>query len=130
MEYHQLLMMWRTACASELMASAIGNNNSGGDQGQPAWTRVDGMTIDPGAGSTLSDTDIIRSPRLSLDSLDRSGFGGGSCVGFGVSSGDFSSAFLRNIANPPPMWCDFISSIRAVMLLVGSIASVVIILRG
>lgn len=73
MEYASLLMQWRTACATEKLAGGKGSDNSGD---QPAWTKVNGMSQDPGAGATADDTKVLTTNKLSTDDLDTSGFGG------------------------------------------------------
>jgi len=127
MEYSSLLMQWRTACAMEKLAG----KGDGGDDGQPAWTRVDGMNQNPGAGAQPGDTPKLHERSFSTDDLDQSGFGGGSCIGFAAGGGaGLSSGLLNVLASPPPFWCNFISLLRAAIILGGAVASCFIIARS
>jgi len=132
MEYSSLLMQWRTACATEkLLAKDSGN---GGDGSQPEWTKVTGMSTDPGAGSSPSDTDVLTTKKIGISDLDQSGIGGsGSCVGFVTGGGGgsgLSSGFMQVMASPPAFFCNFISQIRATIILLASVACVYILSRG
>ncbi|XQA67128.1 hypothetical protein ACM9XC_07280 [Xanthomonas sacchari] len=126
MEYASLLVQWRTACATEKLAAGNGSDNSGD---QPAWTKVSGMSQDPGVGASADDTKVLKVNKLSTDDLDQSGFGGGgSCIGVPSSgSGALSSALASAVSNPPPFWCNFIAWMKAVFILVGAVVSAMIL---
>ncbi|MDV0438276.1 hypothetical protein [Xanthomonas sacchari] len=128
MEYASLLVQWRTACAVEKLAGGKGTDNSGD---QPAWTKVAGMSQDPGAGSSPDDTKVLTVNKISTDSLDQSGFGGGSCVGFGGGgSGALSKAIGSTFATPPPIWCDYMAKLKAGLIVVASCVAAFILARG
>jgi hypothetical protein len=128
MEYSQLLMQWRTACATEKLLTK-GNTNP--ESGQPEWTKVGGMSQDPGAGANSSDTNVLTVKHVSTDDLDRSGFGGGACIGFGnAGSGAVSQAIGSTFAAPPPMWCDYMARLKAGLIIVASCVAVFILTRG
>ncbi|MFN6509625.1 hypothetical protein, partial [Xanthomonas translucens] len=128
MEYSQLLMQWRTACATEKLLTK-GNTNP--ESGQPEWTKVGGMSQDPGAGANPSDTNVLTVKHVSTDDLDRSGFGGGACIGFGnAGSGAVSRAIGSTFAAPPPMWCDYMARLKAGLIIVASCVAVFILTRG
>lgn len=132
MEYSSLLMQWRTACATEKLLTKDSGN--GGDGSQPEWTKVTGMSTDPGAGSSPSDTDVLTTKKIGISDLDQSGIGGsGSCVGFvtgGGGASGLSSGFMQVMASPPAFFCNFISQIRATIILLASVACVYILSRG
>lgn len=127
-EYNQLLMQWRSACALEKIAQGGGT----GDGSQPEWTKVGGMGQDPGAGAVEGDTPRLHEHAFTTDDLDQSGFGGGgTCPGFATASGSgVSSGFISTLASPPPLWCNYIGFIRAVLVLVGAVAAVFILAKG
>ncbi|WP_139116140.1 hypothetical protein [Xanthomonas translucens] len=128
MEYSQLLMQWRTACATEKLLTK-GNTNP--ESGQPEWTKVGGMSQDPGAGANSSDTNVLTVKHVSTDDLDRSGFGGGACIGFAnAGSGAVSRAIGSTFAAPPPMWCDYMARLKAGLIIVASCVAVFILTRG
>lgn len=129
MEYAGLLMQWRTACAAEKLAN---QGNNGGDGAQPEWTKVGGMSTDPGLGSSPDDTKVLTVKKLGVEQLDQSGFGGGgSCIGFAVSGGSgIGSGFAQAMASPPGFFCDYIVLIRAVIILGASIMCAVILTSG
>lgn len=128
MEYSSLLMQWRTACASEKLA----NEQGGG--GQPEWTKIGNMGTDPGAGASASDTNVLTTKKLNVNDLDRSGIGGsGSCMGFvtgSSSGGGVSSGFMSSLATPPPVFCNYINAIKAIIILLASVTSAIILARG
>lgn len=135
MEYSQLLQQWKAACALEKLAAGEGGgggNDGGGDGSQPAWTRVDGMNTNPGAGAGEGDSPTVHNRSFNTDDLDHAGFGGGgSCPGFAAGGGGvYSNAFMTHLANPPALWCNYIAYIKAVMVLIGSVAAVFIIARS
>lgn len=128
LEYSGLLMQWRTACATEKLA-AQGNN---GGTGQPDWTKVPGMSQDPGAGSSPDDTKVLRVHKLSVDDLDQSGLGGGGgCIGFATSGGGaMGSGFMEAMASPPAFFCNYIGFIKAIIILIASVTCVYILTSG
>lgn len=130
MEYAGLLMQWRTACAAEKLASQ--GNNNGGDGAQPEWTKVGGMSTDPGLGASPDDTKVLTVKKLGVEQLDQSGFGGGgSCIGFAVSGGSgIGSGFAQAMASPPGFFCDYIILIRAVIILGASVTCAFILTSG
>jgi len=126
LEYSGLLMQWRTACATERLAQG----GSGGDQ--PAWTKVTGMSTDPGAGSSPDDLKVLTTKTISVSDLDQSGIGGGgSCMGFasGGSNG-ITSGFISAISTPPPFFCQYIAQIKALIITIAAVAAAVILARG
>lgn len=126
-EHAQLIQQWKAACALDKLA----NKSGGDDGGQPEWTKVGGMSQNPGAGERSGDAPKLGERKFSTDDLDQSGFGGGSCVGFAVgSSSGVMSGFMETLASPPPFWCNFIAVLKAVFILVGAVASVFIISKG
>lgn len=129
-EHAQLIQQWKAACALDKLANRTGDG--GGDDGQqPEWTKVGGMNQDPGAGATSGDAPKLNVIKMSTDSLDQSGFGGGSCIGFAAGGGSgISSGFMQTLASPPPLWCNFIAMVKAVFILVGACASVFILAKG
>ncbi|QSQ40409.1 hypothetical protein ISN35_15370 [Xanthomonas translucens pv. undulosa] len=128
MEYSSMLFQWRTACATEKLLTK-GNTNP--ESGQPEWTKVGGMSQDPGAGANSSDTNVLTVKHVSTDDLDRSGFGGGACIGFGnAGSGAVSRAIGSTFAAPPPMWCDYMARLKAGLIIVASCVAVFILTRG
>lgn len=129
MEAAQLLQQWRTSCALQTLSSGEGDTG-----GQPEWTRVDGMTQDPGEGASEGDTNVwAEETTIDGSTLDTGGWlgGGGSCpsFGFAVTGGEYSSAFVEKIANPPAFWCEMVSWIYA-MILVFSTVTGIFILAG
>lgn len=130
MEYAGLLMQWRTACAAEKLASQ--GNNNGGDGAQPEWTKVGGMSTDPGLGSSPDDTKVLTVKKLGVEQLDQSGFGGGgSCIGFAVSGGSgIGSGFAQAMASPPDFFCNYIILIRAVIILSATVTCAFILSSG
>lgn len=130
MEYTSLLMQWRTACATEKLLTKDGGN--GGDGSQPEWTKVTGMSTDPGAGSSPDDTKVLTVKKLGVDQLDQSGFGGGgSCIGFAVAGGSgIGSGFAQSLASPPAFFCNYILLIRAVLILSASVTCAYILTSG
>ncbi|WP_312704149.1 hypothetical protein [Stenotrophomonas lactitubi] len=128
MEYSQLLMQWRTACATEKLAAKTG----GGTEGQPDWTKVTGMSTDPGLGASPDDTKVLTVKKIGVDQLDQSGFGGGgSCIGFAVGGGSgIGSGFAQSMASPPAFFCNYIVLIRAVLILSASVTCAYILTSG
>lgn len=124
----QLIQQWRAACALEALKAP------GGDGQQPEWTKVPGMSQNPGDGETAADKPGVTERDLDASGLDAGGFigGGGSCPSFaGVAGvGELSSGFLQSLVNPPPMWCNFIGMIFYAFVVSGTIAAVFIVARG
>jgi len=126
-EYSGLLMQWRTACALEKLAG------QGSASGQPEWTKVGGMSTDPGVGASPDDTKVLTTKKVGIADLDQSGIGGGgSCVGFAPAGGGtgMSSGFLATLASPPAFFCQYIAWIRAVIVTMAAAASAIILARG
>jgi len=131
MEHAQMIMQWRTACAVEKLASR--NGDSGGSEGQPEWTKVDGMNTDPGAGSSPDDTKVLTTKAIGVSDLDQSGIGGsGACMGFvsGGGGNELTSGFMNVLASPPPFFCQYMDWIKAAIILLAATVSVVILARG
>jgi hypothetical protein len=131
MEYSSMLFQWRTACATEKLL-AKGNGNT--DNSQPEWTKVGGMSQDPGAGANASDTKVLTVNQLSTDDLDQSGFGGGvgQCPGFasGSGGGQLAQGFLSVMASPPAIFCDWVKYMAAICITGAAIVSSFILARG
>ncbi len=125
------------ANASILLQRKIACKPSGsdGNQGngeQPDWTKVNGMSQDPGKGGTNSDIPGINEVAVNADALDQSGFGGGACVGFvAASSGTgVSSGFTQSLASPPAFFCDYIGWLKLAIITGAAIYSVIVISKG
>ncbi len=129
MEYSSLLMQWRSACALEKLA---GKGDGEGDGGQPEWTKVTGMSQDPGAGEGPGDTPTVGEKEFSTSDLDQSGFGGGMCMGFpgGGGSGVVGQAYSAEFGAPNPEWCLLISRLRASLIVCAAAVACFIIARG
>ncbi|MBV6791794.1 hypothetical protein KWH10_21685 [Xanthomonas campestris pv. clerodendri] len=129
MEYSSMLFQWRSACAAEKLLAKSGDSAG---TGQPEWTKVGGMSQDPGAGASADDTKVLTTKKISTDDLDQSGFGGGgSCPGFEAASGGvIANAYSATFASPPPMWCTYIARLRAGLIVVSACVSVFILSRG
>ncbi|WP_355584390.1 hypothetical protein [Xanthomonas cannabis] len=111
-EYSQLLMQWRSACAAEKL---LGKGDGSGN-GQPDWTKVSG----DGTGGAGADPDKPhRTVALGVGMLDSGGFlgGGGACPKFGsVSLGKYGSVDLDQ-------WdwiCRFFAAVRMVFIALGA----------
>lgn len=131
LEYSQLLMQWRTACATEKLASQ-GSGSGSGDGGQPDWTKVSGMNTDLASGSSPDDTKVLTVKTLSMNDLDQSGIGGGgSCMGFAAGGGQgIASGFTDTFASPPAFFCNYIGQIKALIILLAACGAAVILARG
>ncbi len=132
LEYSQLLMQWRTACALEKL-----KGGEGGDGAQPEWTKVGGMSQNPGDGASADDTKVLSVKRVSVDSLDQTGFGGGgSCIGFagggggGSGGSGVSSGFMEVLASPPAIFCNYIALIKAVIITMAAVTCGFILVSG
>ncbi|MFA1288195.1 hypothetical protein ACDJ03_10350 [Xanthomonas axonopodis pv. nakataecorchori] len=108
------------------------SNGNQGDGQQPEWTKVNGMSQDPGKGGTNSDIPGINEVQVTADTLDQSGFGGGACVGFvAASSGTgVSSGFTQSLASPPAFFCDYIGWLKLAIITGAAIYSVIVISKG
>ncbi len=128
-EYSSLLMQWRSTCALEKLA---GKGDGEGDDGQPEWTKVTGMSQDPGAGEGPGDTPTVGEKEFSTSDLDQSGFGGGMCMGFsgGGGSGVVGQAYSAEFGAPNPEWCLLISRLRASLIVCAAAVACFIIARG
>ena len=117
MEYSQLLQQWKSACALEKLAD--GEDGDGEDK-QPEWTKVTGMSQDPGQGENAEDREVVTTSELSTDAVDTGGWlgGGGGCPGIVTAggSGGMMSGFAQALASPPPYFCDWVGVIAAVLL--------------
>lgn len=130
LEYSSMLFQWRSACAAEKLL-AKGTGSEGGNGEQPEWTKVGGMSQDPGQGASDGDTKVVTEKTVGVDDLDQGGFGGGSCIGFAVGGGTgVGGGFMQVLASPPALWCDYIGWMRAVIILIASVTSVFILSRG
>ena len=128
LEVAQLVQQWRTACAVESLKTVPG----GGNGEQPEWTKVGGMSQDPGQGSQPGDEPHVETITTSLSNLDQSGLGGGGTCAplMPGGGGQLSSAFAQNLASPPPVFCDFIALIKAIVILSASVACAYILAKG
>ncbi|MEQ7962488.1 hypothetical protein ABQW72_05415 [Xanthomonas hortorum pv. pelargonii] len=127
-EYSSMLFQWRSACAAEKLLAKAGDGT--GSTGQPEWTKVGGMSQDPGAGASAGDTKITTN-KITADDLDQSGFGGGQCVGFANGGGGagVSSGFTQTMASPPAIWCNYIGAVKGIFILIGAVSSVIILAK-
>jgi len=130
-EYAQLIQQWKTACALEKLAAG-GATDPGDTSGQPDWTKVAGMSQDPGAGASGDDTKVLTDKAVDLGALDQSGLGGGACMGFVTATGgdSLSGGFLETMASPPPIWCQYINNIKAIVILLASVTAAFILAKG
>ncbi|KHL56147.1 hypothetical protein OZ13_10015 [Xanthomonas cannabis pv. cannabis] len=112
MEYSQLLMQWRSACAAEKLLA----KGDGAGSGQPDWTKVTG---DGTGGAGADPAKPHRTVALGVGMLDSGGFlgGSGACPKFGsVSLGKYGSVDLDQ-------WnwiCQFFAAVRMVFIALGS----------
>lgn len=128
MEYSQLLLQWRTACAVE----KLNTGNGGTGSGQPDWTKVTGMSQDPGAGATNDDTKVLTERDISPNAIDQSGFsGGGQCIGLAQGGGQgVSSGFASSLASPPAYWCNHIGDLRTIAIMLAGITCCILLAKG
>ncbi len=114
------------------IACKQGEQGNQGNGDQPEWTKVNGMSQDPGKGGTDSDIPGINEVNVTADTLDQSGFGGGACVGFvAASSGSgVSSGFTQSLATPPAFFCDYIGWLKLAIITGAAIYSVITISKG
>jgi hypothetical protein len=129
MEYNQLVQQWKTACALEKMAQGTPNSSNG----QPDWTKVDGMGTDAGAGETSGDTAGAKEIEIGPDVIKgRSLTGGGSsCPSLGLSPGSgMAAGFISAINQPPSWWCTWIGVMKAILIVMTSIYCVYQVARG
>lgn len=133
LEYTQLIMQWRTACALEKKpASGSGDDNT--DDSQPNWTKVTGMSQDPGQGSNADDTKIVSTNTIGPDKVDSSGWlGSAGCPpimgGGGVGNG-VAAQFANALASPPSYFCDFIGAIASITVLGAAVWCAVALAKG
>ncbi|WP_226428083.1 hypothetical protein [Xanthomonas sp. MWU16-30325] len=121
-----IILQRKIACKT---GDSTGNQ---GDGQQPEWTKVNGMSQDPGKGGTDSDIPGINEVKVTADTLDQSGFGGGACVGF-VAAGSgtgVSSGFTQTLATPPAFFCDYIGWLKLAIITGAAIYSVIVISKG
>lgn len=131
MEYAQLLQQWRGTCALEKLAK---RDKGDGDDEQPGWTKVDGMSQDPGEGQNSDDVKGVETRTLSTDDLDSGGWlgGAGSCPAImGGAGGDgLGSAFAQALASPPAYFCNFIGMMAAIVMIGAAYVSAYILAKG
>lgn len=121
-----ILLQRKIACKAD------GGGGNQGDGQQPEWTKVNGMSQDPGKGGSDSDIPGISTVQVNADALDQSGFGGGACVGF-VAAGSgtgVSSGFTQTLASPPAFFCDYIGWLKLAIITGAAIYSVIVISKG
>lgn len=122
-EYSQLLMQWRTACATEKLAAK--GSDGGTDNGQPDWTKVTGDGTE-GAGEE-PDGPVKTVTGDPTSRLDMGGFGGGggSCPQLGVINLPFGVAFDLNSI---PWACDLFYMTRVFNLLLAAFLGTLILM--
>lgn len=119
MEYSQLIMQWRTACALEKQSgdAVVG--------GQPDWTKVTGDGTD-GAGNDPEGP--LKSKSFNPgERLDSGGFfsGGGTCPQLGTLNLPFGKTFDMDSV---PWFCDLLFMTRMFLTLLGSFIGIGILL--
>lgn len=129
LEYSQLLMQWRTSCKAD------GGTTPGGEEGQPEWTKVTGMSQDGGAGSSPDDTKVLSEKELTMADVDTSGTGGaagGSCPALFIGSAGtgIESEFIAALASPSAEWCGWIGNVHAVIILLAGVGCCFIMASG
>lgn len=125
LDYAVLLTTWRTACALEGM-----KDGTPGEGGQPAWTRVDGMSQDGGAGQTEADLQGVQEQEWT-NQTDSSGWIGGSAIGIGPGGGGvLASGFLSVLASPPAIWVEYIAWIKMILISLTAVSCAFFIGRG
>lgn len=129
MEYASLIQQWKASCNLEKLLAKDGGTGEGG---QPEWTKVNGMSQDPGNGVNPEDAPKLHTKNIDTSQLDQGGLGGGGgCPGFSTGGGSgVAAGFTQSLANPPAFFCTYIGWIKAVSILVGAIISVFILMRG
>ncbi len=126
-EVASLYQQWKAACALEKLASGKTS------EGQPDWTKVTGMSQDPGQGASDGDSKVwSEGDAIDMSNLDTSGFGGGQCGAMSTSSGEgaVSTAIAGTFNAPPPMWCEYIGRLKAGLLLVAAAICAYILTRS
>lgn len=128
LEQAQMLFAWRAACALE-----EGSGSAGDGSGQPEWTKVGGMTQNPGEGAGEGDTNVF-GEEVVVDgsNLDSSGFvgGGGSCPALSSGGGgQLSQAFMSSLASPPTAWCGFVGWGYVIIVLVNTLGAIFYLAR-
>lgn len=126
LDYAILLTTWRTACALETAKDGIVGN-----EGQPEWTKVAGMSQNPGEGEGPGDTAGVTSVAWSPESLDGSGWIGGSAIGIAPGGGGvLASGYLAVFANPPAIWVEYIAWIKAILIALTALGCAFFLARG
>ncbi len=121
LEYSQLLMQWRTACAVEKLSK--GGSGSPSD-GQPEWTKVTGDGTEGAGEEPEGPVKTVTGDPTSR--LDMSGFGGGgSCPQLGVINLPFGVAFDLNSL---PWACDLFYLTRVFNLLLAAFLGTLILM--
>ncbi|MGS1079131.1 hypothetical protein [Pseudoxanthomonas beigongshangi] len=122
-EYSQLLMQWRTACATEKLAARNGDGGSTG--GQPDWTKVTGDGTEGAGEEPDGPVKVVTGDPTSR--LDMGGFGGGggSCPQLGVINLPFGVAFDLNSI---PWACDLFYMTRVFNLLLAAFLGTLILM--
>ncbi|MBW8851139.1 MAG: hypothetical protein JF600_10200 [Xanthomonadales bacterium] len=121
LEYSQLVMQWRAACALEKLKNPTTETSNE----QPEWTKVPGLDQTGKIGASDGDANITQEITVDVSVIDQSGFAGGhqSCPALaGASGGQISGGFAAYLANPPPEWCTFIRVIYWVLVSLNAIA--------
>lgn len=130
MEYAQLLLQWRTACALEKSGPSTG----GDGDGMPDWLTATGLNQDGGVGSTGADSPKVDVREVSTSDIDSSGWlgGFGTCPAIVASpgGGGIAANFLNALAAPPAYFCNFIGMMSALVLLGGALSSAYILAKG
>lgn len=130
LEYASLLQQWKTACTLEKMAAG---STGVGQGGQPDWTKVDGMSQNPGDGEGEGDAPGLGETDVDGEGLDTVPIvgGGGSCPALGaVGVGALSANAAATLNNPGPAWCQYIAAIYVILVLFGTITSLTIMAKG
>jgi hypothetical protein len=134
MEYTQLIMQWRSACAVEKLAAKAGETPGGGADTDANKNGVADALEGTGQGTAIGDgnADVSSAKkwglRVSADMLDKDNIfgGGGSCpqppsftiMGTPISGADF------------PYFCQLAAILRAMILIFGAYFAVRILMGG
>lgn len=89
-----------------------------------------GDAPNPGAGETADDRKGVQEVAIDGSNLDSNGWMGGanSCPAIATSSGgEFSSGFVQYLASPPPMFCQYIAWLRAILITIATITAIYIL---
>lgn len=111
-----------------IRAQICGHYGDENEDGQPDWTEGDAPTL-PGEGEAEDEPGPPSALTVGTGLLDMGGMLGGSttCPELGVIDfGPFGEFDL----NSEPMWCDLVSVMRAVVLLMAAFAAIRILMGG